>query len=133
MRRFLIRTLINAVALWITTIVVAGVHVVPYEDSTTATVVTYLVVAAVFGIVNGTVGNLIRIVAFPVYILTLGLLALLVNSLLLLLVAWLTGLLDFGLRIDSFGWGVVAAIVLGLVSWLLGLVLRPLTRERGRR
>ena len=134
MRRFVVRVIINAVALWITTLVLTGhVRVRAFgERGPLETILTYLLVALIFGIVNGTVGNLIRIVAFPIYVLTLGLLALVVNALLLLLVAWISSFLHFGLSIDSFGWGVVAVIVLGLISWILGLILRPLTRERER-
>lgn len=127
MKRFLVRLVINAVALWLTTLIVAGVTVVPYAPNDTfAIVLTYLLVALVFGVVNGLIGNLIRIVAFPLYILTLGLIALVVNSLLLLLVAFLTSFLGFGLRVDGFWWGVLGALVLALLSWLIGIVLRPI-------
>jgi len=125
--RFLLRLLINAVALWLTTLIVTGVHVVPFgEKDTLAVVLTYLLLAVIFGVVNGIIGNLIRIVAFPLYVLTLGLIALIVNGLLLLLVAWISSLIGFGLVVDGFWWGVLGALVLGLLSWLIGLVLRPL-------
>jgi putative membrane protein len=126
MRRFFVRLLINAVALWLTTLIIPGVHVLSYAVGTVATIVTYLLVALIFGIVNGVIGNLIRIVAFPLYILTLGLIALIVNTLLLLLVAWLSTLLGFGLRIDTFWSGFWGALVLAIISFLIGLVLRPL-------
>jgi putative membrane protein len=126
--RLIFRLLINSLALWLTTLLVAGVHVTPYAPGGTLEVVlTYLLVAAIFGIVNGVIGNLIRIVAFPLYILTLGLVALLVNGLLLLLASWLsTTILGFGLTVDTFWWGVLGAFVLGLVSWLIGILLRPI-------
>lgn len=132
MRTFLVRLVINAVALWLTTLIVpASVHVKSYRtDDTFATIVTYLLVALVFGIVNGVVGNLIRIVAFPLYILTLGLIALIVNGLLLLLVAWLTGLLGFGLVVNGFWSGVLGALVLAILSWIIGIILRPWTKSR---
>ncbi len=130
MRRFLVRLLINAFALWLTTLIVAGVSVQSYAPGWGERVITFLLVALIFGIVNGIIGNLIRIVAFPLYILTLGLLALVVNALLLLLVAWLSGLLGFGLVIDSFWSGFWGAIVLGLISWLIGIILRPLLVRR---
>ncbi|MDQ1545001.1 MAG: putative rane protein [Actinomycetota bacterium] len=130
MRRFLVRLLINAVALWLTTLIVAGVQVKAYDTGTGPLVVTYLLVALVFGIVNGVIGNLIRIVAFPLYILTLGLLALVVNALLLILVAWLTGLTGFGLTITDFWAGFWGAIVLGILSWLISIILRPLLGRR---
>lgn len=124
--RLVIRLLINAVALWLTTLIVAGVTVTPFAPGgTLETVLTYLLLAAIFGIVNGVIGNLIRIVAFPIYILTLGLVALLVNGLLLLIVSWISGLIGFGLGVDGFWWGVLGALVLGIISWLIGILLRP--------
>ena len=135
MQRFLVRLIINAVAFWLTTLIVTGIHVNAYAPGDTLEqVITYLIVALIFGIVNAVIGNAIRIVAFPLYILTLGLLALVVNSLLLLLVGWISSLIGFGLVVDSFWWGVLGAIVLGLIGWVLGLFARPLTgsdRSRG--
>jgi putative membrane protein len=142
MKRFVVRLLINALALWLTTLLVAGVKVVPFapigsdqavqavqggivETGTVETVLTYLLVALIFGVVNGVIGNFIRVVAFPIYILTLGLIALLVNGLLLLLVAWISDLLGFGLEVEGFWWGVLGALVLALFSWIIGIVLRP--------
>ena len=129
--RLIVRLLINAVALWLTTLIVSGVKVVPFEPKgTVELVLTFLLLAAIFGIVNGVIGNLIRIVAFPLYVLTLGLIALIVNGLLLLLVAWISSLIGFGLTVESFWWGVLGALVLGLISWLIGILLRPLTKDR---
>ncbi|MCU1514745.1 MAG: hypothetical protein JWO10_1835 [Microbacteriaceae bacterium] len=134
MKRFLVRLVINAVALWLTTLIVGGVHVLPYEPSVLGWILTYLLVALIFGIVNGVIGNFIRIVAFPLYILTLGLLALVVNALLLLLVSWISSLIGFGLIVDGFWWGVLGAIVLGILSWLIGILLRPIVgSDRNRR
>ena len=129
--RFIVRLLINAVALWLTTLIVSGVKVVPFEPGgTLETVLTFLLLALIFGVVNGVIGNLIRIVAFPLYVLTLGLIALIVNGLLLLLVAWISSLIGFGLTVDGFWWGVLGALVLGLISWLIGILLRPLIKDR---
>jgi putative membrane protein len=129
--RFVIGVLVNAIALWLTTLIVSGVEVVPYAPGgTTEIVFTYLLVALVFGVVNGIIGTAIRVVAFPLYILTLGLIALVVNALLLLLVAWISDLAGFGLIVDNFWWGVLGAFVLGLISWLIGLLVRPLTKRR---
>ena len=126
MRRFLVRLVINAVALWLTTLIILGVHVVSYAPGAGPVILTYLMVALIFGIVNGVIGNLIRIVAFPLYILTLGLIALIVNTLLLLLVAWLSTLIGFGLVIDTFWSGFWGALVLAIISFLIGLLFRPL-------
>ncbi|MBX3092042.1 MAG: phage holin family protein [Cryobacterium sp.] len=132
MSRLLIRLIINAIALWLTTLIVPGVSVTAFSPGDTfAVVLTYLLVALIFGVVNGVIGNFIRIVAFPLYILTLGLIALVVNALLLLLVSWFSGLLGFGLHVDSFLWsGVLGALVLALLSWLIGIILRPFVKKR---
>ena len=129
--RLIVKLLLISLALWLTTLIVSGIHVVPYPPAgQLETVLTYLIVAAIFGVVNAIVGNFIRIVAFPLYILTLGLISLIVNGLLLMLAAWLSSLFGFGLVVDSFWWGVLGALVLGLISWLIGILLRPITRGR---
>ncbi|WP_210508024.1 phage holin family protein [Naasia sp. SYSU D00057] len=133
MRRFVITVIGNAIALWLTTLIVSGIGVTPYRpDDWVATVLTYLLLGLIWGVVNGVIGNAIRIVAFPLYILTLGLIALLVNGLLFLLVAWISDLLGFGLDVDGFWWGVLAALVMAIINWAIGLVLRPLAGRRRR-
>jgi len=139
MKRFLVKILINAAAFWLTTLLIGlfqegVVEVRPYAPGgVLETILTYLLVAVIFGVVNGILGNFIRIVAFPLYILTLGLLALVVNSLLLLLVSWISDQIGFGLHIEGFWWGVLAAIVLGIIAAILGLFARPLTTDDKRR
>ncbi|MBC7442373.1 MAG: phage holin family protein [Ramlibacter sp.] len=130
MARFLLKLSLNAVALWLTTVFVAGVALQPYADDTFSVVMSYLLIALLFGFVNGVVGTFVRIVAFPLYILTLGLISLIVNGLLLMLVAWFTDPLGFGLVIEGFWWGVLGALVLGIFSWLLNVVFRPATPRR---
>src|SRR5215217_6120951 len=69
MQRFLVRLIINAVALWLTTLIVSGISVDAFPPAgTVETVLTYLIVALVFGVVNAVVGNTIRILAFPLYV-----------------------------------------------------------------
>lgn len=127
MKSLLLSTVINAIALWLTTVMVTGVHIIPEDQQSLGYVLTLVFVALIFGLVNGTIGRVLRFLAFPVYILTLGLMALVVNALLLMFVAWLTQVFGFGfgLQVDGFGPGFWGAIVLSLVSWLLGLILRP--------
>ena len=52
--------------------------------------------------------------------------------LLLLLVAWISSLLGFGLTVDNFGWGVLGALVLAIIAWLIGILLRPFTGSTRR-
>ena len=123
--RFLLKLIINALALWFTTFIVSGVTVKPYASGELPTILTYLLIALIFGVVNGILGTFIRIVAFPLYVLTLGLLALFVNALLLLLVAWISSLMGFGLTVDGFWWAVLGALVLSIIASILGIFIRP--------
>ncbi|WP_440709239.1 phage holin family protein [Herbiconiux sp. YIM B11900] len=133
MRRFLVSLIANAIALWLTTLIVAGVKIDPIGDGGAfETVITYLLVALVFGIINGFVGSVIRVVAFPLYILTLGIISLFVNALLLWLVSVVTGWFGFGLTLESFWWTVLGALVLAILSAIIGAILRPLAGRRNR-
>ena len=117
----LIRLVINAVALWITTLVVPGIDV---SGSTAArTVLTILAVAAIFGLVNAILKPIIKVVGCVFYILTLGLIAFVVNALLFLLVDWLSGTLDLPFSVDGFWPAFWGAIVMTVVSWLLSLII----------
>ena len=139
MLRFLLRLLVNSLALAVAVWIVPGLTMVPYAEGepvisggpSLELIISYLFVAFIFGLINGIVGNAIRIVAFPLYVLTLGLIALVVNGLLLLLVTQVSEWLTFGLFVEDFYWGIVGALVLSLMSWVLGMILRPLV-GRGR-
>ena len=123
--RFLVRLVVNAVALWLTTLIVSGVTVTPFGDGdTTAVVLTFLLVAFVFGLVNAVIGTIIRIVAFPLYVLTLGLISLIINGFLLWLTAAITSGWDWGLRTGEFWLTVVAALLIGIINAVLGGLLR---------
>lgn len=138
MGRLILRLLINALALWLTTLILSpNVRVEPFGEPASGMsielIVTYLLVALIFGLVNGIVGGIIRIVAFPLYVLTLGLISLIVNGLLFLLVAWISSLLGYGLVVEGFWWGVLGALVLGVIGWLIGIILRPFVKTQTRR
>ncbi|MFO7689543.1 MAG: phage holin family protein [Cryobacterium sp.] len=125
MTRFLITLIVNAVALWFTALIVTGVQVVPYAPDIGAQILTFLLIALIFGAVNSVLGTVLRVLTFPLYVLTLGLFSLIVNGALLLMAAWISGFFGFGLIVDGFWWGVLGALVLGIIGWLLGLIVRP--------
>jgi putative membrane protein len=134
MRRFLVSLVANAIALWLTTLIVAGVKIDPIgEGGTVEIILTYLIVAFVFGLVNGIIGSIIRVVAFPLYILTLGIISLFVNALLLWLVSVVTGWFGFGLILEGFWWTVLGALELAIHSAIIGAILRPLAGDSRRR
>jgi putative membrane protein len=126
MIRLVFGLIINGVALWLADFFVDGISLIPFGDGGDANLVlSYLAVAAIFGVINAVIGNFIRIVAFPIYLLTFGLVALVVNGALLMLVASVTQQLGFGLEITDFWWGVLGAVVMSASNWILGILLRP--------
>lgn len=125
MIRLIFGLLINTAALWAADVLVDGIHLTPFGQGSQNLFWSYVAIAALFGVINAVIGNFIRVVAFPLYILTLGLVALIVNASLLLLVAAATPWLGFGLTVDGFWWGVAGALVMSMSNWLLGILLRP--------
>lgn len=135
--RAIVRVLIGAFSLWLTTLIVGGsgdhgVWVTPLDHNNWGTIATYLIIALVFGLVNATLGRIVRFVSFPLYILTLGLFGLIVNGIMMWVVAWLSGLAGFGLQIGGFWWGVLAALVLSLLSGILNSLLGTRRKARSR-
>jgi putative membrane protein len=106
--RLLIRFAANAVALYVAAWLLSGVT---YGDQWW----TLLVAAAVFTVVNMWLRPVVRLLSLPLIILTLGLFLFVVNVLMLYVTDWLVG--DFEIR--SFGAGVLAAIVVSVVNWVL--------------
>jgi len=133
--RFLIRVVINAFAIWVVTLLpLLGVGIRPFEPGGDLQVaLTFLAVGAVFALVNSIIGTVIRIVAFPLYILTLGLISFVVNGLLLWITAWITSGLSWGLTVESFWWGVVAAFLISIINAIFGALLRPQEKRKKRR
>lgn len=132
--RFIIRVIVNAFAIWVVTLIPALMTVVtPFAPGETLQLVlSLLAVAAVFAIVNSIIGTVIKIVAFPLYILTLGLLSFLVNGLLLMITAWFTQWWGWGLQVEDLWHGILAAIVISLINWVFGIILRPQSNDRRR-
>jgi putative membrane protein len=116
----LIRVLITAVALAVATALVPGIEV--QGDTTLSKVLTLVVVALIFGIVNTFLKPIIKAIGCLFYILTLGLIGLVVNGLLLWLASWVAGKLKVPFHITGFWPAFWGAIIVGVVSWLLGVV-----------
>ena len=125
----LLRLIINAVAIWLATYLLAPDLRIVGGDSNATTVMVYLAVALVFGVVNAFVKPVVKAFAIPLYILTLGLFTIVVNAAMLLLVGWLSEQTEYGLRIDDFWTAVLGALIISVVSFALSLVL-PGSRKR---
>jgi putative membrane protein len=126
---FLLRAALTGFALWLVTKFIHGITFVG-GTSTLQTVGIIFVVAVIFGLVNAFIKPIVQILSIPLYILTLGLFHVVVNALMLWVTAWITEhTTHWGLQIDHFWWTAIwAAIVLSIVSWVLSLVVRDVSR-----
>ena len=133
--RWVLRIVINALAIWVATAIVPGVHLTAAD--TGHKVLAFAVVGALFGIVNTIVRPVVKVVTFPFILLSLGLLLVVINALMLKLVGWLSGGLGIDFDPGPFWWStILAAIVVSIVSMILGVLLgdgKDARREREER
>ncbi|KUJ67884.1 hypothetical protein ACZ90_23465 [Streptomyces albus subsp. albus] len=121
MRNFVVKTLANAgalaVAIWLLKdITLSG-------DDTGRTILSLFLVALLFGVVNAIVKPVVKLLSFPLFILTLGLITLVINALMLLLTSGLAGRFDLSFHVEGFGTAVVGALIVSVVSWALNAAL----------
>lgn len=119
--RFILRVLVNAAALGVATWLFSGISLT--GSSSEKKVVTVLLVALIFGIVNAIVKPLFRIVTIPIILLTLGIFLLIINALLLMLTSWLAGEFGLGWHVDGFWTALWGSIVISVVSFILNAFL----------
>ncbi|MDT5126310.1 MAG: putative rane protein, partial [Mycobacterium sp.] len=120
MGQFLVRAGLTGFALWVVTLVVSGIDFVG-GDTTLQRIGIILGVAVIFGLVNAIIKPIVQFVSIPLYILTLGLIHIVINALMLWITSWITeNTTHWGLYIEDFWWTAIwAAIVLSIVSWVL--------------
>lgn len=109
---FILRLLINAVALWVAIQIVDGID---HRGSWWS----LLSVALVFGVLNAAVRPLLKLLTIPLLIVTLGLFIFVINAAMLLLTGWVSGLLNLGFFIDGFWPAFRGGLVVSIVSLVL--------------
>ncbi len=119
--KLLMRILIVAVALGIAHLLISGIEL--RGGSTLSKIGTLIAVALIFGIVNAVIKPIVKTVGCLFYVLTLGLISLVVNGLLLWLCSWVAGKLSLPFHITGFWPAFWGAIIVGIVGWILNLVL----------
>ncbi|WP_136611862.1 phage holin family protein [Sinomonas albida] len=138
MMRFLLRIVVNAIALWVASFLLPGIRInstaaadlaansgAGTHSDTFGVVLAYLFIGLIFGLVNALVRPIVELLSLPVTCLTLGLFALVINAGMLALTAWLSGYTPVHLTIDSFFWtaifgAIIISLVSAIMSWLLG-------------
>ncbi|QKW07846.1 phage holin family protein [Streptomyces sp. NA04227] len=121
MKNFVVKTLANAGALLVAVWVLDKITLT--GDSTANKALTLIVVALLFGLVNFLVKPVVKVLTFPLFILTLGLITLVVNALMLLLTSWLADKLDVSFHVEGFWTAVLGGLIISIVSWALHLAL----------
>lgn len=118
---FVLRVVVIAVALWVATVLVPGID--NSAGTSGARVGTLVGVALIFGLVNAILKPLIRVVGGCLYLITLGLIGLVVNALLFLLVGWLAGKFGLPFTVSGFWAAFFGAIVVAVVGAVLHFVI----------
>jgi putative membrane protein len=128
--RFLLRLVVNAAALAIATWILSGITLT--GSSTLRKIITLLIVALIFGVLNAIIKPLFALFTAPLILLTLGLFLIVINACMLLLTSWLAGLFDLGWEVDGFWTAVLGAIIISIVSFILNVFLPdPDDKRRG--
>ena len=122
MRSFLIRTVVSGLAIWVAAGIVPGVALA--DDDLGSRLLTLVIVGAIFGVINAMIKPVVQVLTLPLYLLTLGLFALIVNALLFWFTGWLAAALNLAFTVDGFWSALFGAIVVSLVTLLLGAVIR---------
>jgi putative membrane protein len=134
--RFLVSSIISAGAIWLVTFLIPAVTLTPYGgDGLWQTIGSYLLVGAIFGLINAIIAPVVKVLAFPLYILTFGLISFVINGALLLFVAWLStqigadiltieGFTPEGLTIESLGWAILASIIISISSFFARAIFK---------
>ncbi|RMI41448.1 phage holin family protein [Streptomyces triticirhizae] len=120
MTTIFVKLIANAVALAAAVWLVNDITIGEPGESTGGKAVTLLVVALIFGVVNLVVKPVVKLLALPLLILTLGLFTLVINALMLLLTDWLSG---DRFEVEGFGSAVLGGLIISIVSWAVNLIL----------
>lgn len=126
--RFVLKAAIAALAVWIVTLLPLDVAVTGGEEGDWwSRPLVFLAIGAVFVALNAIVKPLVKLVALPVLILTLGLFAAVIAWFMLWLTSWITSLFEgIALEIGGFWKTLLAAIVIAIIT----AVLDPISKER---
>jgi putative membrane protein len=127
-----VKILVNAAALWVAVQVLPS-NLLSFDYGNDWW--KLLAVALIFALVNSFIRPIVKALAFPISIMTLGLVSFVINAALLLLVAALSGQFDLGFKVGDFPpnlfasdtiiGAIVAAFVISVVSTLVNLALAP--------
>jgi putative membrane protein len=127
--RILIKLVVSAAAVWVATLLVSGIQL--HTHSTPGKIGTLIVVALIFGIINAVLKPIVKTIGCLAYVITFGLISIVVNGLLFWLTSWLAGKLSVPFHVTGFVPAVLGALIVGVVGWVLSLILDKRDDDRG--
>jgi putative membrane protein len=129
MNKFLLRWVINAVALYAAIYLVPGIQLQSVGPNRW---VAIILLALVFGLLNALLRPLIVLLTCPLIIITLGLGTLLINTLLFYLTGWIGTQFGWGFNIQGFWPAFLGALVVSIVSIILSMILKDELKNQRR-
>ncbi|GHF42912.1 hypothetical protein GCM10010218_25160 [Streptomyces mashuensis] len=121
MKNFVVKTIANAAALAVAIWLLKGITL--SGENTARKVVTLFLVALVFGAVNFIVKPVVKLLSLPLFILTLGLITLVINAAMLLLTSWLADRLGLAFHVEGFWAALVGGVIVSVVAWAMHMIL----------
>jgi putative membrane protein len=121
MKHFVLKTLVNAVAIWVAAWLVKGITLSGGTWGKQA--LTVIAVALIFGVVNWLIKPLVKFFSFPLFILTLGLITFVINALMLWLTSVASDQLKLDFHVNGFLPALFGSLIISLVAWGLHLAL----------
>ena len=125
---FIARLIATMVGLWVTTLVVPSISLP--SASTFETIIAFAVIAFLFTLVNSIIKPVVKTLAFPLYLVTFGLFALVTNSLLFALTGWLSTSLGIPMTTGGFWSCLAGAVITSVVASIVSGVLRDKDDDR---
>jgi putative membrane protein len=119
--KILLKLIITAIAVWIATLVIPGIHL--HAHDTADKIGTLVVVALIFGIINAVLKPIVKVLGCLAYAITFGLISIVVNGLLFWLASYIAGKLSVPFHITGFVPAVLGALLVGIVGWVLSLIV----------
>lgn len=116
--RFLFRILGNMLGIWVASLVVPSITF-RQGESLGLTLLYLAIVALILALVNSIVGGLVKILAFPLYLLTFGLFAIVTNGIVFAVAAWVSTSLDLPLTVESVWGAILGGTITAIVSTLV--------------
>lgn len=119
--KLLVWLVVNALALAAAALLLDGIRLT--GSTTEDRVITLVLVALIFGVVNTVVAPVLKLLSLPFIILTLGLFLLVVNAAMLLFTSWISREVGLGFHVEGFLTAVLGAIIVTVATWVLEAVL----------